>query len=70
VNESKLSSVSFTVYNRWGNEVYTTTNPNACWLGTDNNNNAVPAGVYYYVLTGKNNCGTPLTNNGSIQVLR
>ncbi len=70
VNESKLSSVSFTIYNRWGNEVYSTTNPNACWLGTDNHNNPVPVGAYYYVLTGQNNCGTPITTNGSIQVLR
>ncbi len=70
VNESKLSRVSFTVYNRWGNEVFSTTNPNACWLGTDNHNNPVPIGVYYYVLTGQNNCGTPITTNGSIQVLR
>lgn len=44
---------TFTVYNRWGNEVYKASNYGTgdWWNGTwQNNNEPLPTGTYYYVL--------------------
>jgi gliding motility-associated-like protein len=45
-----IESVSFIVYNRWGIEVFETTNPDLLWNGRLNNSGAlVPDGVYFYI---------------------
>ena len=53
---------TFTIYNRWGREVYTSTNYRNTW-GTDPN---IAAGVYYYLLTDRNGAQT----KGWIEVVR
>lgn len=42
-------NTSLKVYNRWGQEVYTSTNYKNTWKGTD-----MPEGTYFYVLTLEN----------------
>jgi len=42
---------TFTVYNRWGEEVYTTDDPEFQWIGDDKNNKPLPAGVVIWKLT-------------------
>jgi gliding motility-associated-like protein len=45
-----IESVSFIVHNRWGIEVFETTNPDLLWNGRVNNTGAlVPDGVYFYI---------------------
>ena len=39
-----------TVYNRWGNEVFSKHGYNNDWDGTGKNGNLLPAGSYYYVI--------------------
>ena len=42
----------FTVFNRWGNEVYYREDyVNNEWVGDDNNGNNLPEGTYYVILT-------------------
>ena len=49
-------SYSITIYDRWGKEVYTSTNPNEYWNSTIlSTNYLVPDGVYYYII--KATCG-------------
>ena len=42
-----------TIFNRWGNEVYSTTNYKNDWSGTNNSGEDLPEGTYYYVITVK-----------------
>jgi len=45
-----VESIDITIFNRWGRVVHHTTDPDINWPGTyDENGEAVPDGVYYYV---------------------
>jgi len=45
-----IATLQFSVYNRWGQQMYTTTDPNASgWNGTFKTNDVAPD-VYYYTL--------------------
>jgi gliding motility-associated-like protein len=47
-----VESIELSVFNRWGTEVFSTTDPNIQWDGTDQNSGGmVPDGVYFYVCT-------------------
>lgn len=60
---------SFTIYNRWGNKVYSSTNIDAGWDGTYNGV-AQPLGVYMYVIDAVSNSGKTLTMQGNVTLLR
>lgn len=42
---------TFTVYNRWGEEIYTADDIDFQWAGEDNNGKLLPAGVVIWKLT-------------------
>ncbi len=61
----------FTVYNRWGNKVYSKSNYDNTWNGTPNVNGTLgteklPPGTYYYILEFKG--GDIQTTNGFIVI--
>lgn len=60
---------SFTIYNRWGNKVYNSTDINAGWDGTFNGV-AQPLGVYMYVIDAVSNSGKILNIKGNVTLLR
>ena len=46
-----VSKVDFKVFNRWGNLLFETNDPDLNWTGIDQNSeDALPTGVYYYTL--------------------
>ena len=45
----EMEKYSFQIFNRWGERLFSTEDPNAFWDGTYNDKN-VPAGLYVYVL--------------------
>jgi gliding motility-associated-like protein len=48
--EKTIASAEIEIFNRWGNLVFTTTDPLILWRGHDKNSNRlVSPGVYYYV---------------------
>lgn len=60
---------SFTVFNRWGQMIYKSTNIQEGWDGTLNND-LVPMGIYFFVadIWGVN--GERKTTNGEIRIIR
>lgn len=70
-----VERVDFQVFNRWGNLVFHTSDPDLLWDGTDDNGKALADGVYAYVCTvfelrleGVVAAGPPL--KGFIQLIR
>jgi len=60
---------SFTIYNRWGNKVYSSSNIDAGWDGTYNDV-AQPLGVYMYVIDAVSDSGKNLTVQGNVTLIR
>lgn len=52
----ELSGLQFDVFDRWGRNVYSTSDPSAKWSPTE------PDGTYFYVLRYTDVCGTQTTN--------
>ena len=45
------SDYLLSIYNRWGEKVFETENPNECWNGkVFNTNQTLPDGTYFYIL--------------------
>lgn len=60
-----VEKIDLIIYNRWGNEVFRTNDPDINWDGTDiNSGKAVSDGVYYYIcdVYEKRLTGTELRN--------
>ncbi|MDX2283782.1 MAG: gliding motility-associated C-terminal domain-containing protein [Bacteroidia bacterium] len=66
---SGLSQFRFSVYNRWGERVYTTEDPAFRWDGTWQGR-ACPEGVYLYVLEGAGANGRSYRKEGTITLIR
>lgn len=66
-----IETVQFNVFNRWGQLVFTTSDPMINWDGKNNNGKDVSDGVYYYTCEAyeKQNL-TPLTLSGYIELIR
>jgi gliding motility-associated-like protein len=58
----------FTVYNRWGQKVFQSNNPNQCWDGTFNGK-PQDSGGYVYVIRAKTLCGE-VTTRGIVMLVR
>jgi hypothetical protein len=59
----------FRIYNRWGIEVFETTDPGQAWDGTFNNQPA-PEGVYVWEADGFCSDGKPVRKVGNVTLLR
>jgi gliding motility-associated-like protein len=51
-----VQKLQFYIFNRYGEQVFGTSNPNTCWNGTYKGKPAL-AGTYVYVLKAQTNCG-------------
>jgi gliding motility-associated-like protein len=69
VNVSNLKRFSFKIFNRYGDEVFFTTNIFDSWDGTWRNK-PLPLGAYYYVLNGTNVFNREVRFTGSITLIR
>lgn len=73
VEDVSAAQFELEVYNRWGMLVFATNSPNLGWNGRlENGGEVVPDGVYFYILTYKDDCARiPLTTEtGHITLLR
>ncbi|MFM9055732.1 MAG: gliding motility-associated C-terminal domain-containing protein, partial [Bacteroidota bacterium] len=64
-----ISEMLFAVYNRWGQLVFETNDPLACWDGTFNRQECM-SGVYAYRLTVTQTDGKAITRSGNITLVR
>jgi gliding motility-associated-like protein len=69
INLNNPTSYSITIFDRWGKEVFTSTNVKDYWNGKkDNTGPLVSDGTYYYIIDA--NCGSNAFNTkGYVQVL-
>lgn len=67
-----IASLSFTIFNRWGQEVYRTTRPTLGWDGRGPGGSKVPDGVYFWVLeyTAEHGTGEVNSMHGTVMLLR
>ena len=65
----KTPAYRLVIYDRWGREVFSSTDPFVQWDGRTNNQE-VPPGVYYYFINGTDCRGQPITFKGTGSLLR
>ena len=64
-----IMSMSFGIYDRWGNKVFESTDPKACWDGTYNGQALDPA-VFVYHLSAALTGGETVEKQGNITLVR
>jgi|JI9StandDraft_2_1071091.scaffolds.fasta_scaffold06496_3 gliding motility-associated-like protein len=64
-----ITSMSFSIYDRWGYKVFESTDPNTCWDGTYNGQ-ALDAAVFVYHLIATLTSGESLARQGNITLIR
>ena len=64
-----MESLTFTIYNRWGEKVYETSNMQICWDGTWKGK-PLNSAVFVYVLDGYLINGQTITQKGNISLIR
>lgn len=64
-----ITDLEFTVYNRWGQQVFKTTDRATGWDGTFGGQKLNP-GVFAYHLSGKQADGSPIERKGNITLVR
>lgn len=67
-----LQDLEFIVYNRWGNVVFKTNNPNTQWKGVNQKGEDLSESVYYWLLKCQSSCKPDerITEKGWIQIMR
>lgn len=65
----KILQLEFSIYNRWGQRVFYTTDPNRCWDGTVRGVQQNP-GVFVYTITAKTTCVDHVFRKGTFMLIR
>jgi len=65
---SRITSMQFEIFNRWGQRVFFTSDPTGCWDGTYNGVPQPPGG-YIYQIRATTICGTA-TRKGMVMLIR
>ncbi len=69
IKTDNVNSWAMKVFDRWGREMYNSTNVNEYWSGNTESGDKAPDGVYYYVITAT--CqSTTYKKEGFIQLIR
>ncbi len=69
IKTTNMNAWSIIIYDRWGKEMYKSTDPNSYWTGTTEGGGNAPDGVYYYIINAT--CeGTNYKKDGFVQLIR
>ena len=63
-----ITLIDFSVFNRWGDKVFTTTDPTKCWDGTFKGE-PQPLGTFVYYVKAKTLCGD-IFRKGTVTIIR
>ena len=69
IKNSNLTAWSILIYDRWGKEMFKSTNPIQFWDGSSESGGQAPAGVYYYIINAACN-GNTTNKQGYVQLIR
>ncbi len=69
INTGNITNWTINIYNRWGKEMFKSSDPLRYWNGTTESGNIVPDGIYYYVITYSCN-GSNYNKQGFVEVIR
>ena len=58
------------IFDRWGNQLFTTTNPNEGWDGTYQNGQEVPQDVYMYKVFMSNPSVGEKVEQGKVSIIK
>ena len=64
-----IEKFEFSIYNRWGNRIFTTKNPRQCWDGTYKGVEQ-DWGVYVYMIKAKTICDAEIFRKGTLVLVR
>lgn len=70
IGHYNLNQFSIQVFNRWGQMVYSSNNPDFEWDGTTNTGKRVPEGVYVYVLKATDFDGDNIEESRTVTVIK
>ena len=69
IKTDNINAWSIVIFDRWGKEMFNSTNPTQYWDGTTEGGGQAPAGIYYYMITGT--CqNTTYKKDGFVQLIR
>jgi len=68
VQYSGISEFECTIVNRWGNTIYSYTDPAGYWNGQTSNGDKVEEGTYFYVIKAIYEGGIPIEKHGFVEV--
>lgn len=69
IPDANLTNFEFTVFDRWGNQIYQTYNARFRWDGFSKGR-AIPSGTYVFLLVANNSKGARIKRSGQITVVR
>ncbi|HMK26061.1 MAG TPA: PKD domain-containing protein, partial [Chitinophagaceae bacterium] len=64
-----ITKLEFSIYNRWGERIFYTTNPNVCWDGTISGVKQDPA-VFIYMIKARTTCQPGVFRKGTFVLIR
>jgi len=64
-----IEQLEFSIYNRWGQRLFFTTNPNACWDGKYKGVDQ-PTAVYVYMIKANTSCEPSVFRKGTFALIR
>jgi gliding motility-associated-like protein len=63
-----ITNLRFQIFNRWGQVIYSTSDPSACWNGRYKDT-ALPSDTYVYLISATTACGQ-VTRKGTVTLIR
>lgn len=70
VGAYNVQNFEIKVFNRWGQKVYESQNPDFAWDGTDPSGNPIKEGVYVYTVVGFDINGNQISDTRTLTVIR
>ncbi len=67
---SCITEMRWEIFNRWGQPVFTSTDPSTTWNGTGKSGEVLSDGVYYYAFRATLANGEEVTKKGYVSLYR